>query len=194
MAPGWVRRSALAAVANHSAQLTDLVSDVEGFLSDTDQVARALRLLTAFVFASWFTDCFQIAPVLWLHGPEHEVGVVIRLLNSVCFHPILLSDLDLTALRTLPAGLRVTLLVKQTELAPRVERALSESARRPFHVAIGKQPIDIFGARALHCESSNGQLGINVFINPAQRVLPTLTDREERSIADKFQSSCWPIG
>jgi hypothetical protein len=69
-----------------------------------------------------------------------------------------------------------------------VERALLNSARRPFHLAIGKQPLDIFGARALHCESSNGQLGMDVFINPARRALPIFTDKEERSIADKFQS------
>jgi len=167
----------------------DLVSDIEKVLSKyIDVDTQTVKVLTCFIFATWFIDCFQVAPLLWVHGPEHEVGIVMRLLNCVCYHPTLLSDLDLTALRTLPAGLRVTLLVKQTELAPRVERALLNSGRRPFHLAIGKQPLDIFGARALHCESSNSQLGLSVFINPAQKALPTLPDREERVIADRFQS------
>lgn len=167
----------------------DLASGVEEFLAmHIDQDARTLKLLTAFVFASWFTDCLQVGPVLWVHGPEHEVGVVMRLLNCLCYRPILLSDLDLTALRTLPARLRVTLLVKQTDLAPRVERALFNSAYRTFHMGIGKQPMEIFGARALHSDSSIGQIGLSVFIHPARRTLASLTNSEEYSIASQFQS------
>jgi len=167
----------------------NLVANMDGILAKyLDQDARTRELLIAFVFATWFLDCFQIAPVLNLHGPEHEVGIVMRLLNCLCYHPILLSDVNVIALRTLPAGLKVTLRVHQPDLISRVERALYNSARRHFRLAVGKQPMDLFGARALHCESSIRQLGISVFIHPARRTLPSLTDRDEGSIADQFQS------
>ena len=171
------------------ASVSKLVAKIDGFLAKyLDQDARTRKLLIAFVFASWFVDCFEIAPVLSLHGPEHEVGTVMRLLNCLTYRPILLSDLDLVALRTLASGLKVTLPVHQHNLKSSVKRALLNSARRHFHLAVGKKLVEIFGARALHCQQSIAQFGVSVFIHPARRTMPGLTDKEERSIFDEFQS------
>jgi thiol-disulfide isomerase/thioredoxin len=158
------------------------------FSKFADLEAASANILIGFTLATWFLDCFEVAPVLHLFGPEHEVSVVLRLLNCVCYHPVLLADLDLMALRSLPPGLRVTLLINQADLAPKVERALLASARRRFYLANGNQPMDIFGARALHCDSFCSQLGLNVSINPARRQLPRLTEVEERAMADVFQA------
>jgi hypothetical protein len=85
-------------------------------------------------------------------------------------------------------GLRVSLLINQTDLAPQVERALLASARRGFYLARGNRPMDIFGARALCCDSLRSQIGLNVSINPARRKLARLTETEERAMADFFQA------
>jgi hypothetical protein len=166
-------------------QLVDGMKQLFSKFADVED--RAASVLIAFVLSTWFIDCFEIAPVLNIFGPEHEVSVIMRLLNCFCFHPILLGDLDLSALRSLPVGLRVTLLINQTDLAPRIERALSASSRRHFYLASGKQPMDLFAARALHCNTPSAEIGLSVSINPARRPLPRLTETEDGDIANKFQ-------
>lgn len=167
----------------------ELVNKMKQFFSKfADLEEASANILIGFTLATWFVDCFEIAPVLHLFGPEHDVSTVLRLLNCVCYHPVLLADLGLMALRSLPAGLRVTLLINQADLAPKVERALLTSTRRSFHLATGNQPMNIFGAQALYCDSLGGQVGLNVSINPARRQLPRLTEIEERAAADEFQA------
>jgi hypothetical protein len=101
---------------------------------------------------------------------------------------VLLSDLDITALRTLPAGLRVTLLINQGDLGRQVEKALLSSTRRHFVWARGKQPMDFFGAHVLHCDSASGQIGLSVWINPTRLQFPNFTEDQERAMASQFQS------
>lgn len=61
----------------------NLLSEMKTFLSKyLDQEARTIELLTAFVFGSWFTDCFQVAPSR--AGPDSEVSWVLRLLSVLC--------------------------------------------------------------------------------------------------------------
>jgi hypothetical protein len=192
--PGWIAPGLAQLVRFPSARQSpgsteNLVSDLQKFLMKyLDQDLRTIHLLIAFVFASWFVDFFQVAPVLCLYGPKKEVSLVLRLLHIMCFHPVLVGDLDISALKTLPSGFGVTLLVNQVDLAPRVERALFSSTRRHFHFATGKHPIDIFGARALHRESSSGEVGLDLFIRPARSCFTSLTENDEHAAAVEFQS------
>ncbi len=165
-----------------------LESEMKEFFSRyLDQDTHTLDLLIAFVFASWFAECFEVAPVLWLYGPDNEVSIALRLLNIFCYHSVLLSDVDLAALRTLPPGLRVTLLINETDLAPGVEKALLNSVRRHFCFARGAQPMDIFGARALHCHSPSQGIGLSVSVDPARHHLPCLTENDEQQQSHFFQ-------
>jgi len=167
----------------------ELVSDLKLFFSKYAELdARTANVLSAFALATWFIDCFEVAPVLYLHGPDHEVSVVMRVLSCICYHPVLLSDLDITALRTLPAGLRVTLLINQGDLGRQVEKALLASTRRHFVWARGKQPMDFFGAHVLRCDSPAGQIGLSVWINPTRLHFPNFTEAQERAMAGQFQS------
>src|SRR5207248_4713610 len=101
--------------------------------------------------------------------------------------PIRCGDLALSAVQSLPAGLRVTLLINQADLALPVERALLASSRRHFYLASGKRPKDLFGARALHCSTPSSEIGLSVSINPARRALPRFSRNENADIANKFQ-------
>jgi hypothetical protein len=60
-------------------------------LKHADLESEGADVLMAFVFATWFVDCFLVAPVLYLHGPGREVGNVMRLLDCLCYHAALLS-------------------------------------------------------------------------------------------------------
>ncbi len=79
-------------------------------------------LLVAFALASWFPDCVPVAPVLHLLGPDNEARLVLRLLACISRRPVLLSDIDVPALATLPGQLDPTLLIGQRNLPRSVMR------------------------------------------------------------------------
>jgi hypothetical protein len=56
-------------------------------------------LLVAFGLATWFCDCMQVAPFLYLFGPHSSVSQVLRLLGCLCRRPVLLGDVDFGALQ-----------------------------------------------------------------------------------------------
>jgi hypothetical protein len=146
-------------------------------------------LIVAFALASWFPECFPVAPLMHLLGPDNEVALLLRLMGSFCRRSILLSDLDVAFLRTLPTNLNPTLLINQRKLGRRLTHILLASGDRHFRVAYGKGEIHSYGAKALAStpESANGA-GVRVSLAPVQESLPTLPDAEEREIADEFQA------
>lgn len=166
-----------------------IAADMKEFLlkyADLEQ--QAIDVLIAFVFATSFLDRFPVAPVLYLSGPVREVGNVMRLLGCLCYHAALLSDLNQSCLGTLPVGLRVTLLINQAHLDPRVQRALLASTQRGFYLAWGKEPLDLFGARALTSHLPQAETGLKLSINPQRRILPALSEAEETEVTKQFQS------
>ena len=84
----------------------------------------AAALMVAFAVSSWFAECFPVAPLLYLLGPANETTRLLRLLGCLCRRPILLGDIDIAALATLPRNLNPTLLVSQRDLGRRVARVL----------------------------------------------------------------------
>jgi hypothetical protein len=149
----------------------------------------AASLLVAFALASWFTDCTPVIPVLCLLGPENAVRLVLRLLGRMCRRPVLLADLDLAALSTLPNQLCATLLINQRQLGRRVARALFASNYRHFHVARGSGWLNLHAAKAFSCEGwPKSECGVRVALSPAQDPLPLLTDAEELVITQDFQA------
>jgi hypothetical protein len=149
----------------------------------------AAALMVAFALATWFVDCFSVAPLLYLLGPDNEATLLLRLVGCLCRRPILLSDIDVAALGTLPRNLDPTLLVNQRDLGRRVTRVLLASNDRHFSIAHGKGAIYAYGAKAFASvpEFAN-ETGVRVSLSPAQEPLPTLTDAHERQIANDFHT------
>src|SRR3984893_13815170 len=149
----------------------------------------AAALVVAFALASWFADCVPVAPLLYLLGPDNEATLLLRLLGCLCRRPILLSDIDIAALRTLPSRLDATLLINQRSLARHVTRVLLASNNRHFRMARGSGELHAYGAKAFsaNLEFVNGN-GVRVSLSPAQNPLTTLTDADEKEMANEFQS------
>ena len=149
----------------------------------------AAAVVVAFALASWFTDCLPTAPVLHLLGPDIEMSRVLRLMGCLCRRPILLSDLDVAALSTLPGNLNPTFLVNQRNLGRRLTHILLASNDIHFRVARGKSQIYAYGAKAFAStpEMANGT-GVPISLPPVRALLPTLTNAEEKKIADDFQA------
>jgi hypothetical protein len=150
---------------------------------------EAAAFLIAFALASCFVDCLPVAPVLYLLGPDHEAGLVLRLLGCLCRRPVLLGDVDMAALATLPRQLDATLLINQRNLAPRVTRILQASNNRHFCIARGTGQLNAFGAKAFSADAEFADgIGMHLSLSPAQDPLPTLTDADEKEIANDFQA------
>lgn len=146
-------------------------------------------LLIAFAFASYFVDCLPVAPVLILFGPDDEAGLVLRLLGCLCRRPVLLGDIDIAALATLPSQLDATLLINQRNLSPRVMRILLASNNRHFCIARGKGHLNCFGAKAFSADPEFGnRIGLHLSLSPAPDALLRLTDTAEKEIASDFQA------
>jgi hypothetical protein len=123
--------------------MLEFVSRYANLLSD------AAALIVAFALSTWFADCFPVSPLLYLLGPDNETTLLLRLLGCICRRPILLSDIDIAALSTLPRNLDPTLLVNQRNLGRRVTRVLLAANDRRFCIARGKGEIHAYGAKAL---------------------------------------------
>jgi hypothetical protein len=150
---------------------------------------EAISILDAFSLGSWVSDCLPLAPVLDLVGPESEVSLVLRLLGCTCRHSLLLGDVDMAALATLPAELGATLLVSQRGLGRGITRVLQASYNRHFCVARGNQALDLYGAKAFSAEAGSAAgPGIEVCISPSPQPRPLLTEEAEEEIATDLQA------
>lgn len=165
-----------------------LVSSMrEVFSRYADPSAEVASVLTAFSLASWFADCLPLAPILCLVGPQSEVSLVLRLLGCTCRRPVLLGDVDIAALATLPQ-LGATLLVNQRGFGRSITRVLQASYNRHFRIARGKRVLDLCGAKAFSADAgSMTGPGIELCISPSSQPLPLLTEAAEEEIAADLQ-------
>jgi hypothetical protein len=149
----------------------------------------AAALIVAFGLSSWFTDCFAVAPLLYLLGPHNEATALLRLMGCFCRRPILLSEIDVAALGTLPRHLNPTLLVSQHNLSRRVTRVLLAANDRHFAIARGRGEIYAYGSKAfVSVPEFADATGVRVSVSPARVPLRMLTDANEKAIAHDFQS------
>jgi thiol-disulfide isomerase/thioredoxin len=170
--------------------ISKLIGSMQAFLTRYAGVPpETASLLVAFAFATWFADCLPVAPLLYLLGAEHEAAFILRLLSVFCRRAVLLADIDIAALRSLPGGLHATLLIKQRDLPRGVKSFLLASADRHFLVARGNTQLNSCGAQAFsaHGESVNG-VGVRLSISPQVEPLPLLSDAQLQEFANDFQA------
>lgn len=168
----------------------ELISSLRTFLSTYARpVPEALDLLVAFALATWFCDAMPAAPVVCLLGPTVETTRILRLLGSICRHPVLLSDLDLASLATLPSGLVPSLLINQRQLTPAVKRALLASNDRRFSMVRGSELLELFGAKVLvGNDALPPDVALQISVTPARNPIPLLSDDEEHRLSQNFRA------
>jgi len=89
------------------------------------------RLLTYFVFSTWFPDRLSLAPGLAILGPADGEGVqLLRLLRCLCRRSMLLAEASHASLLSLPLHLSPSLLVNRPMLTRPLRSFLSTSNRR----------------------------------------------------------------
>jgi hypothetical protein len=148
-----------------------------------------VEILVAFAVASWFVDCFPVTPTLQLLGPHFETGRALRLLSCLCRRPILLGDLDVGAISTLPSNLDPTLLLKQEKIGRRLTQVLHASSDRHFVIARGRGAIHAYGAKAIASAfEPSERLIVQLSLTPMQELRSILTVADEKRIANDFQA------
>jgi hypothetical protein len=145
-------------------------------------------LLVAFILATWFTDCMLVEPILQLFGPNHEVSQVLRLLGCCCRRSVLLAELDLATLASLPCDLNPTLLIHQPAISKRMKSLLCATNQRHFPVFRGRTRLGGYGAKAFYCSGALvSERGLKISLSPSQDPIPFLTDANEEAIARDIQ-------
>jgi hypothetical protein len=110
----------------------------------------AARLLTYWVLATWFTDCFALAPCLVITGPPWEADLLLLLLSYVCRFPLLLAAIGPGAFGSLPMEFTPTLLLREPELNKRMASLLRASTRRSY-LTVGSGGVrDLYCAKAVY--------------------------------------------
>lgn len=89
------------------------------------------RLLTHFVFSTWFPDRLSLSPGFAILGPADSEGVqLLRLLRCLCRRSMLLAEASHASLLSLPLQLSPTLLLNRPMLTRPLRSFLSTSNRR----------------------------------------------------------------
>ena len=89
------------------------------------------RLLTHFVFSTWFPDRLSLSPGFAILGPADSEGVqLLRLLRCLCRRSMLLAEASHASLLSLPLQLSPTLLMNRPMLTRPLRSFLSMSNRR----------------------------------------------------------------
>ena len=120
-----------------------------------------------------------------------ELADVLRLLSSVCRHPLMLAEITPSGLRSLPSQLGLTLLLNQQEMKPSLHRILQASAHRGQHLpANGGRLVDLYGPKAIFCGNDAAfDIGgsIQISVTPSQQQTHGLSEQVLDEIANTFQ-------
>jgi hypothetical protein len=174
-------RSLFTAIADLPKQYLDLPEEASGRLA-------------GFCMTNWLADCLPTAVNLTISGADLELGVdVLRLLHAVCRHPLMLAEVTLAGLRSLPMQLSPTLLLNQQGLTANMQRLLRASNYRDLHfTGNGGDVVKFYGSKAIFCGNdaavealSNGSIHISA--TPLQWQSCALDERGQNEIANKFQ-------
>ncbi len=170
------------------------VAITELFEHHIDLPERDSSLLACFSMGTWLADRLPTAPSLTISGPDPELGIdVLRLLNCVCRHPLMLAEVTPSGLRSLPMELSLTLLLDQPRLRPDVQRLLRASSYRGLYLPVNRGSVaDLYGPKAIFCGNDaavdfvDGG-GIHIFLSPCKSQPSELDAQVQNEIANHFQ-------
>jgi hypothetical protein len=103
---------------NPGGSTRELASDLESVISrfvqiDPDYVQTSIGV----VLSSWFPECFETVPYLWLVGPLGSAKTTfLKLLRCLCRRSVLVGDIRAAALYRLAHETDITLLIDELEL------------------------------------------------------------------------------
>jgi hypothetical protein len=192
--PTIIRAMTLPAhIASHQSPrhlLNDMASTVQHYTPLSENLAG---LVAHFVLATWVLGCIPAAPRLAISGPDSLGGTqLLLLLHCLCRRPLLLTQVDINGLLSLPMEWRPTLLIHQPQLSIRMEQFLNAVQKRCVRVPRRGRLLELHNAAVTYSESRGGRtpcklFGLEIPVFSAGRDLPALDDVARQKIADDFQ-------
>lgn len=167
--------------------------------SRVDISEKSSSLVAAFVLSTWLNGLLDIAPYLWICGPQ-ESGktTLLRLLHSLCRRAVLFAGTIPPAMHSLNPLFHPTLLLDEVTFdRSQQSRALQSWLRtgnsHGVPVTIGGQLVDGFGPKVVCsrlpvADPSLASRGLHVYMAPAIKTVGVLSDIELEGIAADFQS------
>jgi hypothetical protein len=151
------------------------------------------RLVTYFVFSTWFPDRLSLAPSLAVLGPADSEGVqLLKLLRCLCRRSILLAEASQANLLSLPLQLAPTLLINRPMLTRPFRSFLSTSNRRGLSTVKRGRVMEVccpkavyFGMHEIPQEVANVMLKVSLSSATVPRSV--LEDGELNKIAAELQ-------
>ncbi|HLJ17111.1 MAG TPA: hypothetical protein VKV15_21640 [Bryobacteraceae bacterium] len=158
-----------------------------------------LLICAAAVLASWFPDCAEVAPYLWITGPLGSGKTkLLKLLWCLCRRGLLVGDVRAGSLYQIVDAWNPTLLVDELDFSNSTARAellrLLRSGSVPGTPTIrnGKR-YSIYGLKAFSSRQSPDDAalasrGLIISMSPTACETPALDNFAMRALERKFQS------
>ena len=167
----------------------DLCALINEFM---DLSAELTHLVAVSVLGSWLVDCAAIPTCLWIVGPRFGQGrELLRLLNCLYRRPLLLGEVSLAGLCSLPLELRPSLLIEQREVSPELQKVLRGVDAGDGRILCKGQFINMCCAMAICTEEPLNESicgrAIEIPLPRASRPLSLLDQRAQDKIANEFQ-------
>ena len=182
-----------------SGSTRELASDLESVISrfievDPDDVQTSVGV----VLSSWFAECFETVPYLWLLGPLGSAKTTfLKLLRCLCRRSVLVGDIRAAALYRLAHETDITLLIDELELdgsrsSSEVARLLRSGNTRGTDTIRNGQRFSTFCFKVLasRLPPADGALvsrSLFVSMRPATKSLEALDESAQRRIIEEFQ-------
>jgi hypothetical protein len=154
---------------------------------------RLIYLAAHSVLASWFPDCTAIPICLSIVGPQSNQGSqLFRLLSCLYRRPLLLAEMSVFGLRSLPMELCPALFIERYELSAQLQGFLHALNAHGAYIPRKGQLLSVTFARVVYTEEplSDDALGasaIKIPVTPTRQPVPILDKLAQEQIADAFQ-------
>ena len=155
---------------------------------------KSTALVGRFILATWLVDAMQTAPRMLIEGPDTaRARQLMQLLHCCCRRAVPMSAVTPSGLCSLPSGMRLTLLLQQDVISPKLSALLNGAAVRGNPILRAGQLRDLFGAQVVLCDAGFGEgiwamSSIRLPCTPTSGRLPVLDAEQQQRIAEEFQA------
>ncbi len=170
--------------------LMDLIGLI-GLYSDLSE--KLCYLLAYYVLSNWVADSHPSPICVSIIGPESRQGWQLsRLLSCLVRRPLLLSDVNLAALCSLPVGLSPTLFLEQPELSRQAAKAMFLPNVRDTFLPWKGRLVNLCFAKVVRTEeplgpAALGPLAIEIPVDPSCNGFPTLEPWLQEKLRKDYQ-------
>jgi hypothetical protein len=168
----------------------NLFTAIRELLTDRGLPEVPARLITCFVFATWFHDSLPAAPCLLITGPRPEGHFVLELLACLVRNPFPIFELTRGGFLNLDMKAEYTLLIHQERITTSAWNLLRASNHRNAQISSRHGLRKIYCAKAIYCGIEAGGDGddmVRIDLPPSRGPLPILNAKDKQAIAEELQ-------